>query len=35
MIYLSAVFAGFRGLRLLLRPGRVLPDETGNRIPGE
>ena len=35
MIYLSAVFAGFRGLRLLVRPGRVLPDETGNRIPGE
>ena len=35
MIYLSALFAGFRGLRLLLRPGRVLPDETGNRVPGE
>ena len=35
MIYLSAVFAGFRGIRLLLQPGRVLPDETGNRVPGE
>jgi small-conductance mechanosensitive channel len=35
MVYLSAVFAGFRGLRLLLRPGRMLPDETGSRAPGE
>ena len=35
MVYLSAVFAGFRGLRMILRPGRVLPDETGHRIPGE
>ena len=35
MVYMSAVFAGFRGLRLLLRPGRMLPDETGSRTPGE
>ena len=35
MVYLSAVFAGFRGLRMLLRPGRMLPDETGGRAPGE
>ena len=35
MIYLSAVFAGFRGLRLLLRPGQTLPDETGGRAPGD
>ena len=35
MVYLSAVFAGFRGLRMILRPGRVLPDETGHRIAGE
>ena len=35
MVYLSAVFAGFRGLRLLLRPGQMLPDETGGRAPGE
>jgi TRAP-type C4-dicarboxylate transport system permease small subunit len=35
MIYLSAVFAGFRGLRQLLRPGQTLPDETGTRAPGE
>ena len=35
MIYLSAVFAGLRGLRLLLRPGQVLPDETGSRALGE
>jgi len=35
MVYLSAIFAGFRGLRMLLRPGRILPDETGGRAPGE
>ena len=35
MIYLSAVFAAFRGIRILLRPGQTLPDETGARTPGE
>ncbi len=30
LLYVSALFAGVRGLRALLRPGQVLPDETGS-----
>jgi TRAP-type C4-dicarboxylate transport system permease small subunit len=31
-IYVSAVFAGVRVIRLLFRPGRVIPDETGREF---
>ena len=31
LIYLSGVFAAVRGIRVLLTPGRQLPDETGAR----
>ena len=31
LIYLSGVFAAVRGIRVLLNPGRQLPDETGAR----
>ena len=31
MIYVSSVFAAVRGLRILFRPGQVLPDETNSR----
>lgn len=35
LIYLSGVFAAVRGIRILFSPGRLLPDETGNRELGE
>lgn len=31
MIYLSGVFAAVRAIRMICRPGRLLPDETGTR----
>tara|TARA_B100001057_G_scaffold298205_1_gene298410 strand:- start:4661 stop:5218 length:558 start_codon:yes stop_codon:yes gene_type:complete len=35
LLYLSCVFAGIRGLRALLRPGQILPDETGGTRNGD
>ena len=35
LLYLSCVFAAVRGLRALLRPGQILPDETGGKPVGD
>ena len=31
LLYLSCLFAGIRGLRAIMRPGEMLPDETGGK----